>query len=245
MDILTTTDQYQYWFDSSTHMMTYMQDKNGNRITLTYSDGKLTQIMDTVGRKYDLNYYSNSLLSSVSDQITGRKIAYSYNADNLLTQVTDPMGNNLTYTYDSSQFLISQADQNGKVFQQLTYLHNLGDSENRVVQTTDATGETWSYSYDPAALSTTITNNDGMKWTYFYDCYMNTIMVQDPEGKRTITEYVYNEPLKYYYDIKAKIDRNGNETNYEVDSATGNTTDDSPSMKKVIIQGMVSFMIKN
>lgn len=222
-DILTTADQYRYGFDTATHMMIYMQDKNGNRISLAYSNGKLSQITDTVGRVYILAYNSSSLLESVTDP-AGRKITYTYNADNLLTQVTDPMGGTLTYAYDSSQFLITQTDQNGKVFQQLQYNHSLGDSENRVVQTIDATGETWSYSYDPAALSTTITNNDGKKWTYFYDCYMNTTMVQDPEGKRTITEYAYNDSLKYYSDVKAKVDRNGNRTEYMVDPATGNTT---------------------
>jgi RHS repeat-associated protein len=73
--------------------------------------------------------------------------------------------------------------------------------------------------------NTTITNNKGKKWTYWFNLFMDTYQVQDPDGKSTYTEYAYYKDIKNYYgDISATIDRNGNRTEYVVDMNTGNTT---------------------
>lgn len=220
-DILTTRDQYKYGFDISTHMLAFMEDKNGNRLTLTYESGKLTKITDTAGREYQIDYNSKNLLSSVTDP-EGRSVSYDYNSKNLLTKVTDPEGGVLTYDYDDSQYLTKLTDQNGNLFQQLTYSHNLGDSENKVIQTKDGAGETWYYTYDFNARTTTITNQNSKKWTYWFDAAMYTIRVQDPEGKSTVTEYTYQDYNTYYGDVQASIDRYGNRTDYKIDLKTGN-----------------------
>lgn len=193
VDILTTEDQYKYGFDSSTHKMIYMEDKHGNRITLSYSNNRLVTITDTVGRKYSLTYNEKNLLSDVTDP-AGRKVTYQYDSNNLLSKVTDPQGGTLTYEYDSSKFLTNQIDQNGNVFQKLKYLHNLGTAQNKVVESTDAAGETWNYNYDMINGKTTITNNKDKQWTYWFDIYMNTIRVQDSEGKSTFTEVTIQNP---------------------------------------------------
>ena len=219
--ILTTQDQYKYGFDKSTSKMTYMEDKNGNQLALYYTSGKLTKITDTVGREYTLSYNAKSLLASVTDP-AGRKVAYEYNDKNLLTKVIDPQGGSLTYAYDSSGYLITLLDQNNKTFQQLTYSHDYGDAQNKVVKSTDAAGETWNYSYDMKNYNATITNNANKKWTYWFDAAMFTIRVQDPEGKSSYTEFTYQDSNTYYGDVRTQIDRNGNRTEYEVDLATGN-----------------------
>ena len=219
--ILTTQDQYKYGFSAGASELNYMEDKNNNRILLSYTSGRLSKITDTVGRVYTLAYNDKSLLSSVTDP-AGRKVIYEYNPNNLLTKVTDPQGGELQYQYDSSGYLTTLIDQNGHTFQQLVYSHNPGDSQNKVVKTIDAAGETWNYNYDMNNHNATITNSTGKKWNYWFDNAMYTIKVQDPEGRSTCTEYFNQNTDSYYGDVRANIDRNGNRTEYEVDLATGN-----------------------
>jgi RHS repeat-associated protein len=225
VDILTTTDQYKYGFNITTGKMIYMEDKNANRIVLSYGGSKLEKITDTVGREYKLTYNANSFLEKVTDP-AGRTVQYSYNSDNLLTKVTDPEGNAYQYTYDSSKFLAKQIDQKGYTFQQLKYDHDMGNSENKVVESTDAVGQTYTYEYDMGNTKTTITSKDNRKWTYWFDAYMYTIKTQDPDGKYTYTEYDYTYHNKYYGDVVAYVDRNGNRTVYEYEKidekSTGN-----------------------
>jgi RHS repeat-associated protein len=225
VDILTTTDQYKYGFNINTGKLIYMEDKNGNRIILSYEGTKLVKVVDTIGRDYKLIYNANNLLEKVTDP-AGRTVQYSYNSDNLLSKVTDPEGNTYQYTYDSSKFLANQIDQKGYTFQQLTYDHNMGNSENKVVESTDATGQTYTYEYDMGNTKTTITSKDNRKWTYWFDSYMYTIKTQDPDGKYTHTEYDYTYHNKYYGDVVAYVDRNGNRTVYEYEKidekSTGN-----------------------
>ena len=234
-DILTTTDQYQYGFDLSTHKLIYMKDKNQNRINLTYTGGKLTTITDTAAREYSLSYNNIGLLESVTDP-AGRIVTYEYNSNNLLEIVTDPEGGAYRYEYDNSQFLAKQYQKQKEekeiLFQEIEYSHSFGAAENKVIQTKDASGETWNYSYDMMNSSTTITNNADKKWTYWFDYFMYTVKVQDPEGKSTSTTYNYKQELddeekeftNYFGDVTSRIDRNGNRTEYEIDVNTGNTT---------------------
>ena len=226
VDILTTKDQYKYGFSTDTNKLLYMEDKNGNRISLTY-DSKtenLTRITDTVGRVYTLSYNSNNLLKSVTDPAV-REVKYEYNDDNLLTKVIDPQGDILEYDYDKDQYLTTQSTvKNNKTctFQKLVYSHNSDSSLNKVVESTDADGETWYYSYDLKDMKTSITNKKDRKWTYWFDSAMSTIQVQDPEERSTYTEYAFQDEKTYYGDVRSNTDRNGNRTDYKVDEKTGN-----------------------
>lgn len=220
VDILTTQDQYKYGFDFYSHKMIYMEDKNGNRITLSYQSNYLNSITDAVGRIYNLTYNDRKLLSSVTDP-SGRKVIYEYDDRNLLTKITDPQGGTLRYEYDSSQFLTNLIDQNNQVFQQLVYGHIY--AESKVVQSTDANGETWYNTYDMKNHKMSMTNREERTWTYYFDSAMYTTRVLDPEGKSTYTEYDYQDVSTYYGDVKATIDRNGNRTEYEFDER-GNVT---------------------
>jgi RHS repeat-associated protein len=223
VDILTTTDQYKYGFNIATGKMLFMEDKNGNKIVLSYEGTKLVKVTDTVGREYKLSYNANNLLEKVTDP-AGRTVQYTYNTDNLLTKVTDPAGNSYQYEYDSSKFLAKQIDQKGYPFQQLKYDHNMGNSENKVVESTDAAGQSYTYEYDMGNTKTTITSKDNRKWTYWFDTYMYTIKTQEPVGKYTYTEYDYTYHNKYYGDVVAYTDRNGNRTVYEYEQINEKST---------------------
>ena len=225
VDILTSTDQYKYGFNTSSGKMIYMEDKNGNRIVLSYDGTKLIKITDTVGRVYNLTYNTQGLIDKVTDPV-GRTVQYSYNSDNLLTKVTDPAGGSYQYKYDASKYLTEQIDQKGYTFQKLKYDHNMGDAENKVIESTDAVGQTYTYVYDTGNAKTTITSKDDRKWTYWFDEYMYTTKIQEPDGRYTYTEYDYTYHNKYYGDVTARIDRDGNRTDYEYEKvnevSTGN-----------------------
>ncbi len=89
-----------------------------------------------------------------------------------------------------------------------------------------------SYSYDPLKSSTTITDNDKKKWTYYFDIFMNTIQIQDPEGRSTYTEFDYRDITTYYGDVTATIDRNGNRTEYIVDNNSETSKNDANNTGK-------------
>ncbi|QSX04825.1 S8 family serine peptidase [Sedimentibacter sp. zth1] len=220
--ILYTKDQYKYGFNEYGYM-TSMEDKNGNRISINYQNGKIDNIVDTVGRQYKLEYYpTNGLLKSITDPEL-RQVIYEYNYKNLLVKVIDPNSQTLQYEYDSSKYLTKLIDGNAHVFQTLKYSHNMGDAQNKICKTIDAAGETWVYTYDVTNRRTTISNSENKKWTYEFDVAMYTIRVQDPEGRSEVTSYWFNSNINHYGDIKSKIDRNGNTTLFDVDNK-GNIT---------------------
>ncbi|HBB29476.1 MAG TPA: hypothetical protein DC000_09560, partial [Clostridiales bacterium] len=216
--ILTTKDQYKYGFDTNGYMV-WMEDKNGNRVTINYINGKIDNIIDTVGRIYKLEYYTtNGLLKSVTDPEL-RQVVYEYNDKNLLVKVIDPNSQTLQYEYDSAKYLTKLIDGNEHSFQILEYNHNMGESQNKICKTIDAAGETWSYTYDVTNRKTTISNSQNKQWTYEFDAAMYTTRIQDPEGRFEVTNYWFNSNNSYFGDIKSKIDRNGNLTLYDVDNS--------------------------
>ncbi|MGB7985008.1 MAG: Ig-like domain repeat protein, partial [Terracidiphilus sp.] len=82
---------------NSRHLLDFIQDLNGNRITLTYT---------------------NDLVSSVTDSV-GNAISYTYDSLGHITQSTDPEGRITTYAYDiksdrlNSTFLTSVTNASG------------------------------------------------------------------------------------------------------------------------------------
>lgn len=55
---VTTTDgtQMSYFWDAGAYRCTQIKDRNGNFITNTYTDGRLTTVTDTLGRVVTVNY---------------------------------------------------------------------------------------------------------------------------------------------------------------------------------------------
>ncbi|MFO0818661.1 MAG: RHS repeat-associated core domain-containing protein [Pirellulales bacterium] len=77
----------------------YRQDRNGNRVTASYTDGKLTTFTDSKG-----------------DTVT-----FVYNSQGRISQVIDPVGRTLNYTYDvSGEYLLSVEQETGT--QHFTYI---------------------------------------------------------------------------------------------------------------------------
>lgn len=77
------------------------RDTAGNVLTLQrQSDGKLSAA-SSGGRQLSFQYGTNGLVSEVRDDL-GRRVLYSYNADNRIETVTAPDGGLTRYTYEDA-----------------------------------------------------------------------------------------------------------------------------------------------
>lgn len=76
-------------------------DLNGNATTLVRNASnplQITEIIDSVGRKFQISYGSGNRISEIRDPI-GRTVSYTYTSFGRLATVTDPEGGVTRYTY--------------------------------------------------------------------------------------------------------------------------------------------------
>lgn len=111
--ILTEKTGEKYEFADAQHKkLTAQTDRQGNRITLTYTDSLLTQIQDAVGHTINLSY-SNGLLTSASASFHNGSITYAYDSKQRLIKRTDAMGFATIYDYDKENHIDEITDANG------------------------------------------------------------------------------------------------------------------------------------
>lgn len=111
--LLTATTGEKYYFNDAVYgKLSYLEDRNGNRTTLTYQDSLLTQIQDAVGHTITLAY-TNGMLSKASATFLNGSITYTYDAKKRLTKRTDAMGQTTVYDYDKENRLDEITDANG------------------------------------------------------------------------------------------------------------------------------------
>lgn len=104
--VMSSPDGSKKEFDSSGYL-TKTTDNNGNSSTITYSNGKITQITDGAGMSVDLSYNSDNTLNYVSDA-AGRKTYYYYTSDGFLDHITYPDGTQTSYEYDNDNHLLNK-----------------------------------------------------------------------------------------------------------------------------------------
>ncbi|MCL1816693.1 MAG: DUF6531 domain-containing protein, partial [Clostridiales bacterium] len=234
---LTTADQYKYGFDNVGYL-TYMEDKNGNRITITVdANGKISRITDPVGGIITVNYDSANRIVSIVDPL-GRAVIYTYGIRGeysyiTLDKVTDPTGSVTNYNYTPMR-------PNAN-YQWINYLSEVRDNANALLEKmeytpitlekplpmltaiTDANGKREAYTYNSDAGTVAITDNGGRTTTIWYDKMLYPIRTRDAEGGDTLTEYGLGGGANRFGEVKRQTDRNGNSTNYDWDSH-GNVT---------------------
>ncbi|MFC5404398.1 S8 family serine peptidase, partial [Cohnella soli] len=222
--VLTTKDQYTYGFNVA-GFLSWMQDRNGNRLTIeSDAQGKTRKITDTAGRVYTVGYNATGYITTVTDPI-GRVVTYSYDAQNRLSTVTDPNGKVISkYGYDSSNYLTSVQDGSSTVLESVTYTHAAGVDQHKVTTATNTTGNVLVYTYDAANRKTTVKDVAGLTTIKWYDTAGYVIKSQDPEGKITLAEYFLDaNSYNKFGEEKSITDRYGNKTQYERDN-NGNIT---------------------
>ncbi len=114
--------------------LTAIEDRNKNRIAITYDDGRLVEVKDSVGRIVrvkttpDGHIASLEVLNAVQ---SGRWVAfarYLYDERGDLVVATDADGHSARFTYDDRHLLTSDTDRSGLAF------HFVYDEQGRCVE---------------------------------------------------------------------------------------------------------------
>jgi len=229
--ILLFKDGSGYNFNSN-GMLLNITDKNGNKLTFNYTDGKLTNVADDSGLSLSFGYNAESRISKVTDQL-GREINYEYYAGKLV-KVTDAMGESSLYFYYNNDKLQSAVDRvdstvlfsydtEGRVEKIGKSLYNRSDdsyldnftmysfvynSGNNTTCSTDAMGHTTEIQVNALGNPITITDAIGEVTSMDWDSDMNLVNVTDANGNTAM--YVYDS----YGNLINQTDPTGNSTFY-------------------------------
>lgn len=144
-----------------------LTERNGESY-LFNSSGQLTQQHNKIGQSLSFSYNAANRLESITEDISGRTLTLSYNANGLLSGISDPLNRAATFTYDGM---------------------------NRLITYTDAGGYETHYTYNAIGQVLTVTNDDGKKLLDItYDLLGRVIVVDDNlnDGKTTEIGYYQN-----------------------------------------------------
>ena len=196
--------------------LTSIEDPNGNRITTTYTNNRLTKLLHTNGDSLTLAYNSQGRISQITDSL-GEITSYSYDltGENLLS-VTNPEGTT-TYTYDASNIA-------AKKYSLLSVTSDLGyqqsfeyDKHGRVTkQYSNGGANTLTYSYDSTGGVTT-TNSTGASQTTLLNNRGDAGQIRGVNNQNQLFRYDADGHL-----IGATLP-NGGQISYSYDAA-GNLT---------------------
>jgi YD repeat-containing protein len=169
--LLTEPDGTLYHFHGGLGGLDYIQDRDGNRTTLTYTNGNMTSATDAFGNT----------------------ISFQYDSYNHITQFTDAVGRHTTFTYDTVsetvnsitttyEFLLTKTDATGTT----NYTWNEGSSSG--IGYIDDSCVT-SYCGAPIGLAS-IAYPDGTHTYYQYDAAGRLIGQSNDNGTGALS-YTY------------------------------------------------------
>ena len=167
-----------------------IQDKNGNQLSVTWMENRVTAITDGAGRKITLDYSldANGKRTTLS-QITGpsgKKKIFTYSGGNLM-QITDIDGEVMTYAYDGRHMLTSIRNIDGYSVRYAYY----GTNPYRVRTITEYGGSqageslTLTYGYN----STKFTDNKNRSEIYRFNNNGNLLHIHDGFGRAASGKY--------------------------------------------------------
>lgn len=189
----------------------YMEDRNGNRITLSYDgNGRMVQASHTTGDSLAFAYNAAGRMQCVTDP-SGRITQYLYDTTGqLLIKVIDPSLAETTYTYTQGRnYLVNQRlesitypdntgvqyqfDDSARVVSQaglgglspITYLYEAGG----ITKIQNATGAQTSVQYNERGLPVQITDATGGVSLRQYDALFNLISTTDPLNRTSTFSY--------------------------------------------------------
>ncbi|MEV7198275.1 DUF6531 domain-containing protein [Streptomyces sp. NPDC093510] len=193
----------------------YVQDRNGNRITIEYDEGDIPAAVTHSGgyrialdrNETDSRITSLRLLDPAEPSAPGTTlITFGYDDSGHLTQETNSSGLPMRYTYDPEGRITSWIDRNDT-----TYWYEY-DAHGRVIAT-GGTGNALAstLTYETATRTTRVTDSLGHVRVYEHNDALRLIRETDPLGH--VTEQEWDEELR----LTALIDPLGHPTRYRYD----------------------------
>lgn len=171
---------------SSSGVLTRIQDRNGNALTITPGPSGPASVSDGLGRTLAFAY-NGAALASVTDQ-TGRGVLFAYTGQDL-TAVTDPIGRITKYSYTTlgskTSLMASETMPAGN--KPVTHAF---DASGRANRETDSLGNVTTVAYDtPSAGVTTSTDPLNAATRHTYQTPGNLAILTDAGGQNTAFSY--------------------------------------------------------
>ncbi|MGW5783621.1 DUF6531 domain-containing protein [Streptomyces sp. NPDC003757] len=202
----------------------YIQDRNGNRITITYAEGDIpTEIIHSGGYRIALDHHPElsritglRLLDDAFPDGPGTALlTFGYDTLGRLTEEINSSGLPLRHTYDTVGRITSWTDRND-----CTYWYTY-DDHGRVVAT-GGTGDALasSLTYDDAALTTRVTDALGHTTVYEHNAALRLTRETDPLGNTLVREWDDSLRLTAFVDPLGRTTRYSYDENGRVTSVT-------------------------
>ncbi len=169
------------WDFDAAGALTRISEPSGNAISLGYSGGQLTQVLDSSSQVALTLSYSGNKLTSVLDR-SGRTVRFGFTNDDL-TAATDALNHTETYAYNGEHNLVQHADKRGKTFVEFY------DLQDRWVGFRDPAGAEMSVAYDAVNQQTAYTDKTGSTFVTQYDANAEPLAQVDPLGNKGETTW--------------------------------------------------------
>ncbi len=177
------------WLFDATGRLSYTEEPNGNRITLTYNGaGQLTGIGHSNGQSFTLVYNGQGRISQLTDH-AGQTTQYTYDGsgEHLVT-VTAPGEVTTSYAYNTATGAANHA-LTTITFPDNTHQYYANDAQGRLAaQWRDGNAERVDFTYDELG-SVFIADVENAVTTLRLGARGQPLEVQDPLGNRVRFEY--------------------------------------------------------
>ncbi len=205
--VVNCNHKFTEYYDIETGDLKKITSKSGFNTLITYPENNTTKITDELSGRYILvTKDANGKITSIADN-AGRCCTLEY-MDNCLTSITDENGNTISYLYNDKKQILRGMDALGTV-----YFTNEYDSLDRIIRQTDGSSDNnvTVINYDEATLE-------------------DHILITVFDRTNQVTVYKYNSSKQ----LISKTDANGNTTVYDYDDA-GNLTKQTDGLGNYII----------
>jgi YD repeat-containing protein len=159
-------------------------DIDGNKTQFEYDLlRKLTRVFDDYGHGFIFDYTSG-LLTTVTDQ-SSRSVSYTYDTTENLITFKDAENNDWTYTYDNQHRILTKKDPLN-----IVNVTNIYDGDKVARQTSPLqSGALDTSKFFISGYRNTMENGSGYQTVYNFDYKGRSISTTDPLGNSTSQEY--------------------------------------------------------
>ncbi len=221
---------------NSAGQITAVSDLNGEGLTYSYTEGRVSAIKDSADRELTLAYSGSHLVRVTDPNVTpARVVEFVYDEAGDLTDVIDVGGGHTQYAYDGAHRMLTMKSPKCLTTPECAGLRNTYDSEGRVVAQTDALNRvtTFRYEGEPNSASggaTTVTSPAGNTTVY---TYQYGVKISETDGAGTpqgaTTKYSYNAAT---LEPELITDPRGNSTTMTYDAQGNLLTTTDPLKRK-------------